>query len=145
MEEAIILSLSLDPLEACLIVSYGHVNEAHQDEASEAYTRILDSTPIYICRQHHRDVQTSKDGKKAAPEVELKPLPFHLRYELFYLHRTLSIIVSIKPGGAQLEKLLNVLQKHKGDLGYSIDDIKRISLSVCMHRVSLDEGHKPSR
>jgi len=38
-----------------------------------------------------------------------------------------------------------VLQKHKGVIGYSIDDIKGISPSFCMHRILLDDKHRPSR
>ncbi|GKV41582.1 hypothetical protein SLEP1_g49088 [Rubroshorea leprosula] len=33
--------------------------------------------------------------------------------------------------------------EHKGAIGWSIVDIKGVSPSVCMHKILLDEGHKP--
>jgi len=42
-------------------------------------------------------------------------------------------------------RMLSVLQKHIGAIGYSIDDIKGINPSFCMHRILLDYGHKLSR
>jgi len=40
---------------------------------------------------------------------------------------------------------LSVLQKYTGAISYSIYDVKGISPSFCMHRILLDEGHRPSR
>jgi len=34
---------------------------------------------------------------------------------------------------------------HGGVIGYSIDDIKGISPSFCMHSVLVDDRHQPSR
>jgi len=56
MKVATIPSPLLDPLEACLIVSYGHRMEAAQDEADKACIRILDSTLIYLPRQYQREI-----------------------------------------------------------------------------------------
>ena len=41
--------------------------------------------------------------------------------------------------------MLDVLRKHRGAIGYSVDDIHGLSPSFCMHRIFLDEGHCPSR
>ena len=40
---------------------------------------------------------------------------------------------------------MNVLRKHRGAIGYSIDDIKELSPSICLHRIFLDEGYQPFR
>ena len=42
------------------------------------------------------------------------------------------------------EKLLRVLQDHKDVIGWSLDDLKGICPSMCMHRILLENGHKPS-
>ena len=38
-----------------------------------------------------------------------------------------------------------MLRKDRGAIGYSIDDMKGISPSFCMHRILLDDEHRPSR
>ena len=42
------------------------------------------------------------------------------------------------------EKLLRVLRDHKNAIGWSLVDLKGIRPSVCMHRILLEDGHKPS-
>jgi len=91
------------------------------------------------------EVQSSKDDKKGALEVELKPLPTHLRYEFLSSDRTFPIIVTTKLNGNQFKKLLAMLKKHGGVIGYSIDDIKKISPLTYMHMILLDKRYKPSR
>ena len=36
--------------------------------------------------------------------------------------------------------LLETLKKHKGAIGWKLEDIKIISPSVCMHNIQLEEG-----
>ena len=88
------------------------------------------------------EVRSSNEDKKGATELELKPLPSHLRYEFLGPNHTFPIIVSVKLNGPQVEKLLNVLCKHRGTIGYSIYDISRISPTLCMHSIHIDEDHK---
>ena len=40
------------------------------------------------------------------------------------------------------EKLLNILKEHKEGIGWSLDDIKGIRPSMCMHRILLEEDSK---
>jgi len=87
----------------------------------------------------------SKDEEKSEPKVELKPLPSHLKYEFLDPDHKFPVIVSSKLDGPQLEKLLDVLRKHRGAIGYSIDDIKGLSPSLHLHSIFLDESHRPSR
>ena len=85
-------------------------------------------------RQSHREILiveelTSKKEEECPPKVELKPLPSHLRYEFLDFSHQFSIIVNDKLDGPQLEQLLDVLRKHRGAIGYSIDDIQGLSPS----------------
>ena len=72
-------------------------------------------------------------------------MPSHLKYEFLDPDRKFPVIFSSKLDDPQLEKLLDVLRKHRSAIGYSIDDIKGLSPSLCMHCIFLDEGHRPSR
>ena len=42
------------------------------------------------------------------------------------------------------EKLLRVLRDHKNSIECSLADLKGIRPSMCMHRILLEDGHKPS-
>jgi hypothetical protein len=43
----------------------------------------------------------------------------------------------------EMDKLLNLLRKHNKVIGYSISDLKGISLDFCTHRIPLEEQCKP--
>ncbi|XP_074293460.1 uncharacterized protein LOC141620506 [Silene latifolia] len=74
---------------------------------------------------------------------ELKPLPSHLTYVFLDDHEQYSVIVSSKLDDSQLADFLGVLIKNKKAMGYSLDDLTGISPDFCMHRINLEEGHKP--
>ena len=38
-----------------------------------------------------------------------------------------------------------MLRKHRGAIGYSIDDFKEIRPSFCMQRMLLEDEHRPSK
>ncbi|CAM8994189.1 unnamed protein product [Rhodiola kirilowii] len=78
-------------------------------------------------------------------EGELKPLPSNLRYEFLGSNSTHPVIVGATLNENETSKLLHVLKNNRKALGYSIDDLKGISPSLCMHRINVDENAKPSR
>ncbi|CAM8983891.1 unnamed protein product [Rhodiola kirilowii] len=78
-------------------------------------------------------------------EGELKPLPSNLRYEFLGSNSMHPVIVGANLNENETSKLLHVLKNNKKALGYSIDDLKGISPSLCMHRINVDENAKPSR
>ena len=75
---------------------------------------------------------------------ELKQLPEHLRYAFLGNSYTFPVIIvaSLIPG--EEEKLLCVLREHRITLGWTISDIKSISPSICMHKISMEELYKRS-
>ncbi|XP_070017836.1 uncharacterized protein [Nicotiana sylvestris] len=46
---------------------------------------------------------------------------------------------------SRVEQLRHMLQKCKTTIGWTMADIKGISPAFCMHKILLEEGHKPSR
>ncbi|CAM8950779.1 unnamed protein product [Rhodiola kirilowii] len=78
-------------------------------------------------------------------EGELKPLPSNLRYEFLGSNSMHPVIVGATLNENETSKLLHVLKNNRKALGYSIDDLKGISPSLCMHRINVDENAKPSR
>ena len=78
------------------------------------------------------------------PKMEQKPLPNHLKYAYLGAASTLPVIISASLTELEEEKLLRVLRDHKNALGWSLADLKGIRPSMCMHRILLEEGYKPS-
>ncbi|XP_070015703.1 uncharacterized protein [Nicotiana sylvestris] len=85
-----------------------------------------------------------KPSIEEAPKLELKPLPSHLHYAYLGSSNTLSVIISSDLSELQEEKLLRVLREHKRAIGWTMSDIRGISPAFCMHKILIEEGHKPS-
>ena len=88
--------------------------------------------------------QTSVPSFEQPPKIEQKPLPIHLRYAYLGDASTSPVIISASLTTTEEDKLLRVLRDHKDALGWSLADLKGIRPSMCMHRILLEDGHKPS-
>ncbi|XP_071923086.1 uncharacterized protein [Coffea arabica] len=80
-----------------------------------------------------------------APELELKPLPKHLKYAFLGDKETLPVIISAHLSPRQEDNLIRLLRDHMEAIGWSIADIKGINPSLCMHRIRLEDDAKPVR
>ncbi|CAM8982831.1 unnamed protein product [Rhodiola kirilowii] len=85
------------------------------------------------------------DPLEEAPTVELKPLPGHLKYAFLGENSTLPVIIKSGLEADQERRLIGVLTEHKLAIGWTLADIKGISPAVCMHRILLEDGARPSR
>jgi hypothetical protein len=54
------------------------------------------------------------------------------------------VIINANLNESETQSLLTELRVHRKVIGYTIDDIKGISPSVCMHRILMEDDHKPS-
>ncbi|KAJ9536230.1 hypothetical protein OSB04_un000596 [Centaurea solstitialis] len=75
------------------------------------------------------------------PDLELKPLPSHLKYAYLAEDDKLPVIISSKLSEDQEHKLINLLKKHKKAIGWTIANIKGISPSLCQHKINLESGY----
>ena len=91
-----------------------------------------------------RETKLPKPSTEEPPNLELKPLPSHLRYAYLGDEETLPVIVSVSLTEEQEEKLLQVLKKFKKAIGWTIADIKGISPSLCMHKILLEDDYRGS-
>ena len=67
-----------------------------------------------------------------------------MRYAYLGESSTLPVIVSTSLTAKEEEKLLRALQDHKDAIRWSLDNLKGILPSMCMHLILLEDGHKPS-
>ena len=143
--EAIVSSQSglTDPLETSLVESE---SKNLSDEAEE-YVKWMDS----FGHNRRKYFESLGEGAKPPvpsieqpPKMEQKPLPSHLKYAYLGVESTLPVIISSSLTAMEEEKLLRVLRDHKQALGWSLADLKGIRPSMCMHRILLEDHHKPS-
>ncbi|CAM8947942.1 unnamed protein product [Rhodiola kirilowii] len=80
-----------------------------------------------------------------APKIELKPLPGHLKYAFLGDNNTLPVIIKSGLEAGQEQSLIKVLKQHKLAIGWTLADLRGVSPAVCMHRILLEDGAKPSR
>ncbi|KAK8685326.1 hypothetical protein V6N13_041329 [Hibiscus sabdariffa] len=92
----------------------------------------------------NENCKIEKPSIEQPPKLELKPLPEQLKYVYLGKNETLHVIISSKLQAAQEEKLIETLWQHKEALGWTIADIKGISPTICMHKILLEENHKPT-
>ncbi|KAL4302814.1 hypothetical protein GQ457_10G009600 [Hibiscus cannabinus] len=86
----------------------------------------------------------NKPSIEQPPKLELKQLPEQLKYAYLGENETLPVIISSKLQADQEERLIATLRQHKEALGWTIADIKGINPTICMHKILLDDNHKPT-
>ena len=132
-----------DPLEASLVQS----DSEKLGEEAKVYVKWMDSFEPNRRKYYEplgKNTQKSVPSIEQLPKMEQKPLPSHLRYAYLGNSSTLPMIISASLTAIEEDKLLRVLREHKDELGWSLADLKGIRPSMCMHRILLEDGHKPS-
>jgi hypothetical protein len=62
---------------------------------------------------------------------DLKPLPDDLKYAYIDDKKIYPVSISYKLSGKEEERLLEILRKHRGAMGFTLDDLKGISPTIC--------------
>ena len=141
VKECLLASPTHDGLEMCLVNNTGTKLEGDV----QGYEKLLDENrPIKGLGIEELVEEKVVPLPKEAPKVELKPLPPNLRYEFLCPNSTYYAIVNASLNEDETEKLLKILMKYPKTIGYTIEDIKGINPSLCMHRILLEEDYKPS-
>ncbi|XP_021718795.1 uncharacterized protein LOC110686477 [Chenopodium quinoa] len=105
-----------------------------------------DSLPQILARDPLEEVLcgdfTTNDAGIWSSEVDAieKALAFEDLDPKRELH---PVIISTTLDDLQTSQLLEVLRTYKREIRYSIDDLKGISPDFCMHRIHLEDNHKP--
>jgi len=70
----------------------------------------------------------------------LKPVPPSSRYEFLGPNSTYPVSVDASLSASQVDSLLRILRMHRKAIGYTLDDLKGIHPSVCMHRILMEDN-----
>ncbi|RVW68547.1 hypothetical protein CK203_063695 [Vitis vinifera] len=137
------------PLENCIMNGRNLGTLCDDDDIIECVNN-LDALPTYefLRKLKFEELEAihvnNHTLKNEPPKLELKWLPSHLRYAFLKDSSFYPVIINSSLNDLEEEKLLRVLREHKKAIGWTIDDIKGISPSICMHKVLFEEIYKPT-
>ena len=80
---------------------------------------------------------------KGDPVFELKPLPDNLKYAYLDEKEIYPIIIGANLTEQEEERLLKTLKKHRAAIGYTLDDLKGFSSTLCQHKINMEPDAKP--
>jgi hypothetical protein len=142
--------LADDPLEACL--AHFAFEDFDTDQYIEEVHDLLEtaaSADFHPWRLPKEPLPLTSStphvpSLESPPKLELKPLPDKLKYAFLGANDTLPVIIASDLQKDQEDNLLEVLKEHKEAIGWTVADLKGIDPSICMHRIHLEEGARPS-
>ncbi|KAI4985896.1 hypothetical protein ZWY2020_018526 [Hordeum vulgare] len=128
-----------DPLEQYLLA---HENDMHMDERDEIDRVVLEQYPI-LKNNLHVELLGDPPPPKGDPVFELKQLPDTLKYAYLDEKEIYPVIISASLSEHEEKKLLKSLRKHRAAIGYTLDDLKGISPTLCQHKIKTDPEFNP--
>ena len=104
---------------------------------------------ILSLNENSKDNSCSKEQKATEQETStegliLKELPSHLKYAFLEPEKAKPVIISDALTENEEQKLLKILRKYKEAIAWSIEDLKGISPSICIHKILLEDNAQTS-
>ena len=95
--------------------------------------------------ENSKEKSCSKDKKATEQETRtegliLKELPSNLKYAFLDPEKAKPVIISAALIEDEEQKLLKILKKYKEAIAWSIEDLKGINPSICMHKILLNDN-----
>ena len=106
----------------------------------EAVSRINENSQDDVGSQGQKTTEQETSTKG----LILKELPSHLQYAFVEPEKRKPVIISAALTEFEEKKLLEILMKYKEVIAWSIEDLKGISPSICMHKILLNDNEKNS-
>ena len=88
--------------------------------------------------------QKTTEQETSAEGLILKELPSHLKYVFLEPEKRKPVIISATLTESEEQKLLEIMRKCKETIAWSIEDLKGISPSICLHKILLNDNAKTS-
>ena len=120
----------------CVNADFPHISLYSTEKVLSLKQNSMDNGDNNEEKEFHQE--TSTEG------LVLKELPSHLKYAYFELPKSKPVIIFARLSDAEEQKLLKILKNYQESIAWSIDELKGISLSICMHKILLEENAKPS-
>jgi len=105
-----------------------------------SFNRVLFRNTTYLLKSKRIPPPPTGD-----PVFELKPLPDNLKYACLDEKKIYPVIISANVSEQEEEILLQTLKKHCAAIGYTLDDLKGISPTLCQQKIKVEKDAKPVR
>ncbi|GJZ48539.1 hypothetical protein Tco_0602371 [Tanacetum coccineum] len=92
----------------------------------------------------NHDREWTEDEEEEDSNKALNELLEHLEYAFLQENNQLPVVISSALSTDEKNRLLKVLQNHKGAITWSITDIKGIDSSFCTHKILMEDEFKLS-
>ena len=127
------------PLEQCLTKSLTTAAIGDEDLSST-----LELIETILALQENEEESILEEERKTPDGLVLKELPKDLKYAFLGCNDTKPVIISSKLDNDMEVQLLSVLERNSEAFAWSIEDVKGINPSICMHKILMEEDHAPS-
>ena len=120
----------------CVNTDFPHISLYSTEKVLSLKQNSMDNGENNEEKEIHQE--TSTEG------LVLKEFPSHLKYAYLELPKSKPVIISARLSDAEEQKRLKILKNYQESIAWSIDELKGISMSICMHKILLEENAKPS-
>jgi hypothetical protein len=135
-------SIALAPNDALQQYMKEHESEIFREERNE-----IDEILLHQPKMLKHNLPVEDMGSTLPPQEDpvfyFKHLPNDLNYAYIDDKKIYPIIISSKLSGKEEERLLEILRKYRGAMGYTLDDLKGISPTICQHAINMEPDPKP--
>ena len=106
----------------------------------EAVLSLNENNQEHVCSKE----QKATEQETSAEGLIFKELVSHLKYAFLEPEKGKPVIISVALTEIEEQKLLPILRKYKEVIAWSIEDLKGIGPSICMHKILLNDDAKTS-
>ena len=106
----------------------------------ETVLSLNENSQEHVCSKE----QKATEQETSAEGLISKELPSHLKYAFLEPEKGKPVIISTALTEIEEQKLLKILRKYKEAIAWSIEDLKGISPSICMHKILLNDDARTS-
>ena len=150
---------SIYPFSFELNSDYNLQHSINENEMNFQYLKSVDYELLHSKFQNtetiwsliEKSTENSCSGENKSIEQEtsaegliLKELPSHMKYSFLEQGGAKQVIISVALNKNEEQQLLRILWKYKEAIAWSIEHLKGISPSICMHKILLNYDAKTS-
>jgi hypothetical protein len=113
-----------------------HFVESNQEDVTKFFIEEKEENPT-----ESRPLDETEEPLR--PPIELKPLPPGLRYAFLHNDSESLVIINDQLTQEETHRLITILEQHRSAFGYSLQDPKGISPTLCTHLIPINPNVLP--
>ena len=106
--------------------------------------KIMAATVLSLNKENFSSEEEFQVEEKSYEGLVLKELPKHLNYVFLDKERSKLVIIEANLTIEKDHKVVETLRKNHEAIAWSVEDLKGINPSICMHKILMEENAKTS-